>query len=145
MNYSEQCAVLLKGASTAGPVSESEIQNAEAELGLRFPTPYRAFLSRYGAAMGEGFEVAGLFVSNEEAPPMWRNVVSDTRRSRKAGQSRLDKQLFPVSDDGLDRTYYLKGDGGDSCSVIAYGPGCDGEEVAASLEEFIVKRHEGEL
>lgn len=145
MNYNEQCAVILSSASTAGPASESAIRNAEAELGLRFPAPYRAFLARYGAAMGEGFEIAGLFVSNGEEPPMWRNVVADTRRSRRAGQGRLDDQLFPVSDDGLDRTYYLKGDGAQLCPVIAYGPGCDGEEVAGSFEEFVVKRHTGEL
>ena len=120
-------------------MSNETIANAEAELGVAFPSPYRTFLARYGAAMGVGFEIAGLFKSDKDEPPMWRDIVLATKRTRRAARGHLPETLLPISGDGASLTYYINANGEDSCPVVAYGPGCDGQQVAESFEEFVVK------
>ena len=51
---------IISELRVSGPSTEEEINNAERELGVKFPPEYREFLAKYGAAMGPGYEVAGL-------------------------------------------------------------------------------------
>lgn len=145
MSYTEQCARVLDSGLAAGPASDQAIREAEEALGVVFPKTYRAFLARYGAVMGNGFEIAGLFVSDDAAPPMWCDIVEGTKQTRRAVGGRLPQALLPISGDGMDQTYYIDAVGGDDCPVIAYGPGCDGEQIAGSFDEFVVKLASGAL
>jgi len=145
MSYSEQYEHVLSESTSAGPASDQAIAEAEAELGVAFPKTYRAFLARYGAVMGEGFEIAGLFESNEDEPPMWSDIVAETLQTRRIVGRRLPGTLLPISGDGVDLTYYISADGADDCRVVAYGPGYDGKLVAESFAEFVVKLASGSL
>ena len=137
----------MSHTTIAGPASEELVQAAESKLSLRFPSEYRSFLKRYGAAMGEGFEIAGVFADVDSGPPLWRDVVKATERFRQSVKGTLPETLIPISDDGRGVTYYIdasnQDDGG--CDVVAYGPGVDGKRVAASLEEFVLKVARDEL
>ena len=145
MDLGIQCERILSSAYTSGGASIEMIESAEQELNVRFPVAYRKFLERYGAAMGVGFEIAGLFESDDGEPPMWLNIVLVTKQTRRALQGWLLDTLLPISSDGASLTFYIDANGGDECPVIAYGPGVDGLRVAESFEEFVVKSSSGEI
>lgn len=138
---------IMSNATVAGPASEEMIQSAERQLSLQFPSEYRTFLKEYGAAMGRGFEIAGVFVEDDSGPPLWRDIVKSTERFRKAVNGTLPETLLPISDDGCGVAYYINASNRDGSSdeVVAYGPGIDGKTVARSLEEFVLKVARDEL
>ena len=144
---SEEFKKMMGNATVAGPASEEMVQAAERQLSLQFPPEYRAFLKEYGAAMGKGFEVAGIFIGGDSGPPLWRDIVKATEQFRKSVNDMLPETLIPISDDGCGVTYYIdvsvQSDRG--CDVVAYGPGIDGKNVAKSLEEFVLKVSSNEL
>jgi hypothetical protein len=128
-----------------GPASEQEIMNAESELGVQFPPEYREFLAKFGAALGPGYEIAGLAHQVPEEDSVWDNVVSATRALRdKHGKIGNYDDLIAISGDGMDLTFYLRTKGNNPGSVIALGPGVE-KEIAANLSEFIARIHGGEL
>lgn len=145
MNFGKQCESILASSYKPGGASIEMIESAEQELKVRFPVAYRAFLERYGAAMGVGFEIAGLFESDNSKPPMWKNIVLVTKQTRRALQGWLPDTLLPISSDGASLTFYIDANGKEACPVIAYGPGVDGLNVAESFEEFVVKASTGEI
>ena len=135
----------LNAMATPGGASNNKIETVEKELGVVFPSPYRQFLSKYGACMGTGFELAGIFEdSNKEEPPMWRSVELVTKQLRRVVRGNLPNHLIPVSDDGQGTTFYIDTTS-EAARIIAYGPGVDGQIVATSFKEFVVKAARGEL
>jgi len=131
--------------TVSGPSSEDEIRNAERELGVNFPPEYREFLTKYGAALGLGYEIAGLTHQDPNEPPMWQSVVSATRLLRDGhGKVGAYDDLIVISGDGMDVTFYLRTKGEASGKVLALGPGVE-KEVASSISEFISKIGAGEL
>ena len=131
----------MSNATVAAPATDEMIQAAESRLSLQFPPEYRTFLREYGAAMGAGFEIAGLFQDDDAGPPLWRDIVTATERFRKSVNGTLPETLIPVSDDGCGVAYYIDASeqNQSGSKVIAYGPGIDGKTVAVSLEEFVLK------
>ena len=71
----------------AGSMPEERIACAEQDLRVRFPSSYRAFLTRYGAGIIAGHRVLGLGTLNE-------SVVSQTRRAQQ--DLRLPRSLIVV-------------------------------------------------
>ncbi len=133
---------LLSTTDVAGSASEDMIQAAEVKLSLRFPHEYRLFLKKYGAVMGAGFEIAGLFADDGTGPPLWRDVVQETTRFRERVEGvAWGDTLIPIADDGIDVTFFLDASSQSEarCPVVACGPGVDGLVVAGSLEEFVLK------
>lgn len=145
MDQGKQCESILASAYTAGGASIEMIESAEKKLNVRFPVAYRNFLERYGAVMGIGCRIAGLFKLDEEEQPMWESVIVTTQDTRDASQGWLPDTLLPISSDGASLTFYIDANGADECPVIAYGPGVDGLIVAESFEEFVVKSSNGEI
>jgi hypothetical protein len=145
MVLEKQCEAILTSAYTAGGASIELIESAEQELNVSFPAAYRKFLERYGAAVGMGFRIAGLFKSDEEEMPIWEDIVLVTKRTRRALQGWLPDTLLPISSDGASLTFYIDATGGEECPVIAYGPGVDGLRVAESFEEFVIKASAGNI
>lgn len=140
MEYQE----FLNGLTSAGGASEENIKQAEQELNVRFPKSYRQFLADYGAVVGNGFEVAGLFDLSEDEPPMWRHITSATKQHRRVAGGALSETLLPISDNGTGITFFLQTAIEENGHVIAYGPGVDCSLVASSFEEFILKCASGE-
>lgn len=137
----------MRSATIAGPASESMIQAAENRLSLRFPPEYRRFLEEYGAAGLTGFDIAGLVHEDYSEPPFWVDIVTGTERFREMMEGSLPDTMVPISHDGCEIQYLmdLADQDGSACPVFQYGPEVNGEMVAKSLEEFIVKIAAGEI
>lgn len=133
---------LLSSGFNSGPVDETNINAAEAELGLLFPPSYRLFLSRFGAVLEFGFEVYGLPPApNPDQPPQWGNIIKSTVNLWPDG---LPENSIQISHDGMDHGYFLR------CSqfdrqfegpIIEWGPDHNGGlVVASSFMEFMESR-----
>ncbi len=148
-SYEEQLEQLLSQAETPGGASEQMIAEAESELGIRFPPSYRRFLSQYGAVVGEGFEIAGLFPpGSPESPPLWNCVLVSNNQLRKACREHLPTTSIRVSDDGMDDKYYLDlavSQEDNECAVVVLGPGYDNIRIADSFAEFAVQLASSQL
>lgn len=129
----------------AGGSSEASIEEAEAALGVRFPPSYRAFLSQYGAVG----EIAGLFeAGDEDEPPLWSDVVTDTLLTRKVSRGRILNEYIPIAGDGSDFHYYLDTSHTDArgeCPMIVLGPGADGLVIADDFCDFVRQYYEDTL
>jgi hypothetical protein len=143
----EDVAGLLGQCTVPGPASHAMIASAEERLGVRFPQSYRAFLVAYGAALCQGFEIAGLFHhADRSRPPLWSDVVAKNLRLQH--RSHLPDGYVAISGDGVEVTYYLdtakrREDG--ECVVVALGPGVDSVDVAADFTEFLRRCFEHSL
>lgn len=136
---------IISELTVSGPSSEDEIRDAERKLDVIFPAEYREFLAIYGAALGPGYEIAGLTHEDPEEPPLWDNVVMATRSLRdSSGRIGSYDGLVVISHDGLSVTYYLRTEGDSAGKVLALGPGVE-KEVANSFSEFIARVHAGAL
>lgn len=131
-----------------GAVTEDRIAAAEAELEVSFPRSYRLFLSRYGAAVGDGFEVAGLpnTRATDPEPPFWENVIDRTLRLRRVSRGHIPMDYVPLASDGTDYMFYLatRSVGSDGeCPVVVLGPGLHDIEAASSFLDWIERANEG--
>ncbi len=132
---------IIGGAYVAGSVSELVIATAESRLAVSFPKPYRNFLANYGAVMGSGFDIAGLFETSSDEPPLWRDVVQETERIRAAMNGNFPTHLVPVCSDGCSTTYCIESrnsQGDATCLIVAWGPDVESEIVATMFEEFVI-------
>jgi hypothetical protein len=140
---------LLAKAQIAGPADEKQIQEAETALGVGFPADYRSFLSRFGAIFCPEVEIAGLFHSvDDNEPPLWSNVVSNTLRIRRVLRGEFPIEYVFISDDGGDYKFYLdtsRRDANGECPVIALGPGADAVAVAENFFAFVERVFEQTL
>jgi SUKH superfamily protein len=143
----EDVAGLLDQCTVAGPASDDMIASAGARLGAQFPRSYRTFLATHGAALCEGFEIAGLFhYADKSRPPLWSDVVASNLRIRH--RNHLPEGYVAISSDGVEVTYYLdtanmRDDY--ECAVIGIGPGVDNVQVAVNFAEFLVRSFEQSL
>ena len=139
---------LCAEAETSGPVPEPNIAAAEAALGLSFPPDYRAILARYGAILGEGLEVFGLPCADPDAPPLWQDVVEETRALRALGQAGTERPgLLPISDDGTGVYFFLDteaetGDG--TARILAIGQGWE-RVYTQPLHDFLMDLAENRI
>ena len=145
----EDIEAQLGRCCVAGPASPRKIADAEKELGVEFPDGYRWFLGKYGAALCEGFRIAGLFEEGpDDEPPLWSNVVTYTSQLRHASHGRFPSHYLAISDDGGDYKFYL-----DTsclgltreCPVIVEGPGVDGKVVAGTFIEFLARTFDDDI
>lgn len=142
MSRFDEMDVALRGAVTAGAAGDEAIAQAEQTLGVRLPPSYRFFLRTYGAALCEGFELAGLFDDMPgTGPPTWSNVVSSTLRLRRTSKGAIPHAYVAVSGDGGDYIYYIdtartRHDG--ESPIVALGPGIDGAAIAESFLEYVI-------
>lgn len=139
----------LETATVAGGVDEQSIQEAEERLGVRFPPTYRAFLSQFGAALCDGFEIEGLFVvENDDGSPLWPDVVKRMLQLRRVSKGLIPDAYVVISDDGGDYTFYLdtsRPDAQGECPVVVLGPGVDSLVVADDFVEFVSRSFQGSL
>lgn len=137
--------MIITTFEVAGPVDDKIIDSAELLLKVKFPQEYRDFLRDYGAAMGAGFDIAGLAEEVTDEPPLWDDVVEFTRNMRDAvGKVGSYSDLVALSNDGMDITFYLRTDDTHCGEVLALGPGVE-TLVAKSFNEFLNKLSKGIL
>ena len=141
---------LLGTATVAGGVNEEAIQEAEAELGIRFPPSYRRFLSHFGAAFGSGYEIAGLFEADndDDRPPLWVNVVTSTLELRSDSHGEFPNEYIPFSGDGGDYEFYLdmsRSNAQGESPVIALDRGGHAVIIADDFLDFVRRSCDGSL
>ena len=131
----------------AGPASLKMITEAETRLGTRFPPSYRYFLSRYGAAIGAGVSVPGLFHHpDEEEQPLWTDVVTLNLKWVSQEARGNPPRYIAIGDDGTDYTYYLDTGAGDvECPVVVLGPGVDYVLIARNFTDYVAASCNGEI
>ncbi|MDX1944301.1 MAG: SMI1/KNR4 family protein [Pirellulaceae bacterium] len=130
---------LFGNCLNSGPVSLEVIAAAEKKLGLLFPPSYRTFLERYGASMGDGFEIYGLTCrTDSDEMPQWSDVIEHTLSLRP---DCLPENSVEISHDGSELGYCLQSspsDPGYEGPVIEWGPVHDGGKVCAeSFMQFV--------
>ena len=128
-----------------GTNSESKVAAVEEELGLVLPRSYRIFLKKFGAAVCNGYMIAGLpdTRSTDEETPFWEHVadVTKSRWPNRAGIG-VDRHFAFLTDNGGDISYYLDTSAMDEqgeCPVVAMGPGYPGVVVGSSFLDFLSK------
>ncbi len=148
MNYFMELENALQKCDLAGPATEAMIRAAEGELQVAFPDSYRHFLATYGAALCDGFRIAGLFGDNfEDEPPLFTNVVTYTNQLRRASRGLIPHSYIAISDDGGGHIYYLNTshivDG--ECPVIVLGPAVHEAMAASDFLDFLEQCLKGSL
>ncbi len=135
--------VALRGATWHGQVPESEIALAEERLGIRFPPSLRIFIAEYGAAFGNGVELAGLPICDRTSPeqsPQWSDLVEQNIRARENKYAPRPARYLEISNDGQDCTYLIdlaQISDDEESPVVAVGPDRDFEFVASSFVAFV--------
>lgn len=124
-----------------GPNSEAQVAAVEEELGLVLPKSYRIFLRRFGAAICERLDIAGLPDTRNTDPesPFWGHVAD---ASKSLWRVSVDRHLVFLTDDGGDINFYLDTSAMDDrgeCPVVAMGPGYPGVVVGSSFLEFLAR------
>lgn len=76
-------------------VSKQDIDNAEAELKLKFSDSYIKYLAEYGTAGYEGHELSGL------SGAKWTNVIELTKREKEFNNLVPD-DLYVIEYTGID-------------------------------------------
>ncbi|MCC5850471.1 MAG: SMI1/KNR4 family protein [Verrucomicrobia bacterium] len=133
---------IFSSSITAGEASHKAVDRAEFSLNVKFPKEYRDFLEAFGALIGDDFEIAGVFDSSEDEPPIWKHIVNTTKQFRRMTGGNISNALIPISDDGSGKVFYLD-TSNPFGAVYCYGPGLDGKKVAESFKEFVVKLANG--
>jgi hypothetical protein len=137
----------LMEKSIAGKVSEQAIIAAESSLGIKFPPSYREFLQRFGAGTIGFYEIFGLSeTEGPNDPPLWRNVVKETLRSRKSAKGTIPDAYVVFTSDGQGCRFFLdtsKPDENGESPVIGWGPGVEGDVVATTFLEFMDRASQG--
>lgn len=90
----------LEGASTLGASSESDVNNAEMSLGLKFAEDYRRYLLNFRYFAYESLELTGIV--DQKA----FNVVEITKFERQSND--WDENLYVVSELGIDSIVILQ-------------------------------------
>ena len=113
----------------AGPVDERDIADAEATLGVRFPTSYRVFLKHFGAAwLPVFYEIARLGPGRctDPTPPLWLHVVDMNLQMRRYSRGLIPAEYVRICDNGGDYSFHLDTGNAESngeCPVVVLGPG----------------------
>ena len=139
MAITAECRAILNAGVTPGPAAKSAVSEAERILAVRFPHAYREFLFRYGAAMLNGFDIAGVIDKELNDPPMWVNIVEATQQTRRVSRDNLPITYVPISDDGADITYYLDTEEQESFFVFACGPGVEKQLFSDNFSGFVLQ------
>jgi len=126
----------------SGPVAEATIASAETDLGLLFPPSYRTYLARYGATLGQGYELFGLpQPADPNQPPQWSHVVKATFAYRP---NALPENSVAISHNGMEFGYFLvcsQFDAEFEGPVVEWGPAHDGGQIIAESFIAFVENH----
>ncbi len=126
-------------------MSDLQISEAEAELGVQFPSEYHEVLRKYGAVLADGIEVYGLPKIEGNGPPLWQDIVAVTKQLREWEQVGADHESFiPICEDGSGIYFYLDTSASPATKIYAIGPGKE-HKFEISLFRFLLDLSEGKV
>lgn len=107
--------------------TQSEIENAENQLGLKFANEYKEYLAKFGAIMADGIELSGIAKSEH------RNVVSLTQQERELNPT-VPHNMYVVENLGIDGIIIWQDEKG---VIYQSTPNTEPAKIANSLAEYI--------
>jgi len=137
---------MLSEGVVSGPSSLFDIDNAEMEIGARFPAEYRDLLGRYGAIFIQGVTIYGLPAPHApDESPLWTNVVEVTKLLRQWKQIGTEEMSFvPFSDEGSGVYFFFNCAASPRTEIWAIGPGIR-TMVVGGLYDFAVGLSRGHV
>ncbi|NJO33476.1 MAG: SMI1/KNR4 family protein [Rhodospirillales bacterium] len=117
-----------------------DIENAETQLGVRFPTSYRRYLEDFGWARFSHHELYGL----GQDVPMHLDLVRNTAAERTQMRPLMPPALVPIMNDGAGNHYCLdiSQSTGDECPIVFWdhdlGESQKAEPVSPTFAVWIV-------
>ena len=109
------------------PADVSDIEAAEAKLGLSFAADFKEYLLAFGAASFDGRELTGICKSER------LSVVSSTERAREFYPN-FPKNAYVIEELGFDHILIVQKS---NERVYSYGPGDSGQMIAESLLQYL--------
>ncbi len=109
------------------PVSDEQIQKAEAQLGVSFSKDYTAYVRAYGAVTYEGHELTGICKSSH------LNVVNVTLEEREKN-SDVPSEWYVIEQLNIDNVSIWQDSFGGIYQVV---PGSKPEKIHHLLVEYI--------
>lgn len=113
--------------ASLGAASDEQIQEAESKLQVTFADDFKAYLRAYGTATFCGKELTGICASDR------LSVVPVTERARDFYPA-FPKDAYVIEELLIDHILSIQKPDG---TVFGYGPNDAGEQIAASLSEYL--------
>ena len=113
---------------STGAASNESIENAEKELGLKFASEYKEYLSVFGSILADNVEITGIAKSPN------RNVVSATKREWELNPQ-VEHNMYVVENLAIDGIIVWQDETG---SIYESIPNKKVEKVADSLLDYIL-------
>lgn len=112
---------------TFKPASSEDITSAENELGLKFASDYKEYLSKFGAVIGDGIELTGI------AKSAHRDVVKVTKECWDLNE-KVPHNMYVIEDSGIDGIVIWQDNSG---KVYQSEPSSKPKKIASSLSDYI--------
>ncbi|MEG1331841.1 MAG: SMI1/KNR4 family protein [Eubacterium sp.] len=96
-----ECIGKLKNLSYLEPVSMTQINDAESNLGLTFSEEYKAYIGKYGCISAKGIELTGI------CPSKRLNVIDVTNNERKI-DTEFPKDMYVIENIAIDGILLLQ-------------------------------------
>lgn len=109
------------------PASDTQITDAERQLGVSFAEEYKDYLSVFGAIMADGIELSGI------AKAEHRNVVSLTKKERKLNP-KVPNTMYAIENTCVDGIIIWQDTKGE---VYQTQPGMEPKKIADSMADYI--------
>lgn len=110
--------------------TETEITDAELQLGVRFADEYKKYLAEFGAIMADGIELTGISKAEH------RNVVSLTERERELNPKVRHLAMYVIENTCIDGIIIWQDTAG---SIYRTIPNGEPAKIASSLYEYITQ------
>lgn len=117
----------IDSVKTFKAASSENITSAENELGLKFASEYKEYLSKFGAAMGDGIDLTGIAKSAS------RNVINVTKKCWDLND-KVPHNMYVIEDSGVDGIVVWQDKSG---KIYQSDASSKPKKIASSLSEYI--------
>ena len=124
---------VIKGLSnlfSLKPATQSEIEKAENNLGLKLAKDYKAYIAEFGAIMADGIELSGISKSQR------LNVVDMTKQEWELNP-KVPHTLYVVENCAIDGIIIWQDEKG---LIYQSQPNVEPKKIAKSLSEYVSSR-----
>lgn len=110
-----------------GPATDSQIEDAEKALNVKFSSDYKEYLKAFGAATFENKELTGISQSER------LSVISTTQHARTCFAN-FPTDAYVIEDLLIDHLYIIQDASG---SIFSFGPSEKKETIASDLCTYL--------